>query len=699
MDPYQDSAIKNYNYSYGTPYYLIDKKYSAITYSISYDGTNFMFTPDKYIYGLCNPSQPIIHQSLLAAAIYIMSQCANYAILCSIKNNYDPTKYNDPNFKLPYAGNIDGSKCMMYVDYTNNMVFPDDTEYGPLASYIFPNSRRQNNSSWNREKFLPKDVIEIEFQNDLSIRKYREYNTKEFFKKYLETFKELDKIQTLLKCLKVKEQIDVPTKFVVFGICNQFGKTEQSKKALVSLLYIEHKTSLGEYEKFKEICNDTLDKLLKPFDKDHEYILNMTHVKAKNDFKTFEDIDKFARKCGHLRDPRGIQTLWHYSYIFEDDSIYHEDFGLSRWKGIKTYYPDLYKGLRIILDRYNQLKGDYSAQMDAMYDNKFIELANQKYNDIVSCNDEDAIGNEHLVIKKIYQTLNNLDTIKVSNADELINVFDMVNQYILDGISEVYENKYRKMVLDFSYEHPRAKKMEIVFDNNVLEKYQMKQLLTFKPFETLPENIKNILNNKALVNLKQSLEKFQIFNGAQYDFYINGKKVQTRTNANKETVFQIDDIKSAISNLEFRYSNKFYLDNGNDMSQLSVTHDFAKCVTNVIPNTIKITTKDFEQVINAILSSPFKLNIGWHTYNDHLKPILYEPTEDNSEDTLNSDKWRYHSGKTFDDVIRDSELNLEKIEERIRFSISCDYENDYIIEKNLKKLDCYKKASGEMQWS
>ena len=65
--------------------------------------------------------------------------------------------------------------------------------------------------------------------------------------------------------------------------------------------------------------------------------------------------------------------------------------------------------------------------MDAMYDNKFTELANQKYNDIVSCNDEDAIGNEHLVIKKIYQTLNNLDTIKVSNADELINVFDMVN--------------------------------------------------------------------------------------------------------------------------------------------------------------------------------------------------------------------------------------------------------------------------------
>ena len=691
MDPYQESAIKNYNYSYGTPYYLIDKKYSAITYSISYDGTNFMFTPNKHIYGLCDPSQPIIHQSLLAAAIYIMSQCANYAILCSIKDSWDPTKYNDPNFKLPYAGNIDGTKCMMYVDYTNNMVFPDDKEYGPLSPYIFPNRRRQNNSNWNRDKFLPKDVIEIQFQNDLSTKKYREYHIKDFFKKYLETFKELDKIQTLLKCLKVKEQIDIPTKFIVFGICNQFGKTEQSKKALVSLLYIEHKISLGEYEKFKEICNDTLDKLLKPFDKDHEYVLNMTNLQAKNDFKTFEDIDKIARKCGYLKDPREMQTLLHYSYMFEDDSIYYEDFGLSRWKGIKTYYPELYKGLRIILDRYNELKIPYIERMNKMYNNKFIEVANQKYNNILTSDDD--INNEfELLIRKIQQIFSKLDSIKVDEWDELINVFTMINQEILDSISEVYTNEYKKKILEYSYNHPRAKKMEFVFDTDKLNTgytWVTDNLLTIYPFENLPLSIKNILNNKKIENLQLSLNKFKVFNGVSYDFYINGQKLKWRNNISNQRVYQIENLKDALANFEFKYSTKYCAGSDNHRDLITANYDLSKCISNQSVDSIEINVKDLEQTIHAILTSPFKLNLLWQQKSDNIQPKLFEPIEDTGN-PLDGDKYRYHSEKSFDALINDFEINLEKIKDKIDFHITCEYENEKIIERNLLQVDCIK---------
>ena len=38
MDEFQEAKLKNYGYSGGTPYYLIDNKKNAITYNISYDG-------------------------------------------------------------------------------------------------------------------------------------------------------------------------------------------------------------------------------------------------------------------------------------------------------------------------------------------------------------------------------------------------------------------------------------------------------------------------------------------------------------------------------------------------------------------------------------------------------------------------------------------------------------------------------------
>ena len=691
MDEFQEAKLKNYGYSGGTPYYLIDNKKNAITYNISYDGNQFMFTSNKHIYGLCDPSQPIVHQSLIAGVIYIMAQCANYSVMCSNNVSNDPTKYNDPMFRLPrpILGRNDtliGAKTAIYVDYTNNMVFDDNKEYEPIKDYIFPNSRSAAFEKWSRSVWLPKDVMEIVLQNDLIARKYKDKTTKDFFKQYLDSFRENEEIQEQLKCLKVKEQIDIPTKFIVYGVCNKFGDKEYG--ALVSMLYIEHKIALSDYVKFKTLCNEKLNELLKPFGKTYEYILNMTKKQAENEFKTYEDIDKLTRTCGHLKDPRG---LGYSSYVYEDDNEYYEEFGLSRWKGIRTYYPELYKGLRIILDRYNQLKGAYIEKVNKMYDGKFDEIASQKYDIIL--NDKDDINNAfNLIIRKTQQIFSKLDSIKVNEWDELINIFTMINQDILDSISEVYTNEYKKRILDYSYKHPRAKKMEFVFNTDILEtgihSHMFSELFSFRPFINLPITIKNIIDMPELANLKQALNNFDVYNGATYNFYVNGKKLKWRNNINSERVYQIENIKDALSNFEFKYSTKYYVGCGNYVG-LAVSYDLNECILNSASNDNKITINDLEQTIHAILTSPFKLNFSWKPNEYNQRPILYEPTDDN-DGQFSSEKWSYHSGKSFDTLLNEFEINLEKIIDKMSFYITCEYENEYIIKKNLLQVNCIK---------
>ena len=691
MNEFQVTKDKNFSYTYGTPYYLIGNKKDAITYDISYDGTNFMFKPNKHIYGLCDPSQPIIHQSLIAGAIYIMAQCANYAVMCSNNVSNDPTKYNDPMFRLPMPilGRNDtliGAKSVMYIDYTNNMIFDDNKEYEPIKDYIFPNNRIAPFGTWNRSVWLPKDVMEVIFQNDLIAKRYKGKTTKDFFKQYLDSFRENKEIQEQLKCLKVKEQIDIPTKFTVFGVCNKFGDKEYG--ALVSMLYIEHKIALSDYVRFKTLCNNKLNELLKPFGKTYEYILNMTKKQAEDEFKTYEDIDKIARACGYLKDPRGLE---YSTYTYEDDKEYYEEFGLARWKGIRTYYPELYKGLRIILDRYNELKLPYIERVNKMYNDKFTEIANQKYDNILLGNDD--INDEfEMLIRKIQQTFSKLDLIKADEWDDLINIITMINQEILDSISEVYTNEYKKKILEYSYEHPRAIKMEFVFDTDRLGTgytWVTDDLLTVYPFKNLPSSINNILNTKKFENLKLSLNKFKIFNGVTYDFYINGKKLNWRNNINNQRVYQIESLKDALSNFEFRYSTKYCVGSDNHRDLITVNYDLSTCLVNHVVDSIKIDVKDLEQVIHAILASPFKLKLSWQEKSTNIKPRLYDPLEDNGN-PINSDKWRYHSEKSFDALINDFEINLEKIKDQIEFHITCEYENEKIIEQNLLQVDCIK---------
>ena len=45
--------------------------------------------------------------------------------------------------------------------------------------------------------------------------------------------------------------------------------------------------------------------------------------------------------------------------------------------------------------------------------------------------------------------------------------FVVLNQNILDIINEIYTNQYRQRVKDYKMAHPKAKQMELIFDNNI----------------------------------------------------------------------------------------------------------------------------------------------------------------------------------------------------------------------------------------
>ena len=697
-----ETSLKYYNYCLGTEYYLANKWKNAVTYDISYDGSEFTFSPGEKIYGM--KMVPWKEKSLLGGIVKIM---ATWAIYASAKTRDD--NFEDERFRLSTKQALNGgyvsADVTMYINYTNNMILDkeEDQNYAPLYKYIFPNTRKPEYGGWSANEWLPKQLMKINLSDNLSPVTCKYNILDDLYKKYLDALKENKDILEKLQCLKIREQIDIPTKFVVYGVCNKFGKDNTDNLGLVGILYVEHKIPLQDFYKFKELCNEELDEYLKPFNKTYNDILEMTKEKAAEEFDTFEKIDKFARACGYLRDPRKLTVKYEYlsspriyDYVFGDDDKYSDESGLARWEGIKKFYPELYRGLKIILDRYIELKTEYSKNIKSQYDEKFKEIVNKRKEELMSSTDENFHEHKYLIVRYIQKYIDNLEPIKMDDFDDIFYTFRIFYQDIMDQIAEIYTKRYRQKILEYSYAHPRANKMEFTCDDDIFKGYDTKlqYLLEIQPFITLPNNIKKILNQPKLSNLKSSLNNFKYYAFPHIQFYVNGKKVDIRYNAAKETVYKINDLKQAIQNLTVTFEQTGV----NEPDYYMHIKDWLK---NNNKDAIQISQNEYLKTIHAILSSPIKFKLIWTEHSFNNKPMLYEPIHDKgpkayNEFNIKSNKWAYDSEKSFDDIITSTELNSETVEENIYFNIVCEYENPQIIEENIKKLECYKEANEKL---
>ena len=697
-----ETSLKYYNYCLGTEYYLANKWKNAVTYDISYDGSEFTFSPGEKIYGM--KMVPWKEKSLLGGIVKIMATWAIYASAKTRDNNFEDERFRLSK-KQALIGGYVSADVTMYIDYTNNMILDkeEDQNYAPLYKYIFPNTRKPEYGGWSANEWLPKQLMKINLSDDLSPVTCKYNILDDLYKKYLDALKENKDILEKLQCLKIREQIDIPTKFVVYGVCNKFGKDNTDNLGLVGILYVEHKIPLQDFYKFKELCNEELDEYLKPFNKTYKDILEMTKEKAAEEFDTFEKIDKFARACGYLRDPRKLTVKYEYlsspriyDYVFGDDDKYSDESGLARWEGIKKFYPELYRGLKIILDRYIELKTEYSKNIKSQYDEKFKEIVNKRKEELMSSTDENFHEHKYLIIRYIQKYIDNLEPIKMDDFDDIFYTFRIFYQDIMDQIAEIYTKRYRQKILEYSYAHPRANKMEFTCDDDIFKGYDTKlqYLLEIQPFITLPNNIKKILNQPKLSNLRSSLNNFKYYAFPHIQFYVNGKKVDIRYNAAKETVYKINDLKQAIQNLTVTFEQTGI----NEPDYYMHIKDWLK---NNNKDAIQISQNEYLKTIHAILSSPIKFKLIWTEHSFNNKPMLYEPIHDKgpkayNEFNIKSNKWAYDSEKSFDDIITSTELNSETVEENIYFNIVCEYENPQIIEENIKKLECYKEANEKL---
>ena len=699
-----ETSLKYYNYCLGTEYYLANKWKNDVTYDISYDGSEFTFSPGEKIYGM--KMVPWKEKSLLSGIVKIM---ATWAIYASAKTRDD--NFEDERFRLSTKQALNGgyvsADVTMYINYTNNMILDkeEDQNYAPLYKYIFPNTRKPEYGGWSANEWLPKQLMKINLSDNLSPVTCKYNILDDLYKKYLDALKENKDILEKLQCLKIREQIDIPTKFVVYGVCNKFGKDNTDNLGLVGILYVEHKIPLQDFYKFKELCNEELDEYLKSFNKTYKDILEMTKEKAAEEFDTFEKIDKFARACGYLRDPRKLTVKYEYlsspriyDYVFGDDDKYSDESGLARWEGIKKFYPELYKGLKIILDRYIELKTEYSKNIKSQYDEKFKEIVNKRKEELMSSTDENFHEHKYLIVRYIQKYIDNLEPIKMDDFDDIFYTFRIFYQDIMDQIAEIYTKRYRQKILEYSYEHPRANKMEFTCDDNIFSNiYEpgFSKLFTIEPFATLPNNIQQILKNPNLLNLRSGLNNIIYQSNLHLYFYVNGERVDTHYNMKKQTVYKIDNIQEAIKNLtvviqQIGINNPNYHEN------------IKNWLKNFYKDAIIISEDEYLKAVHALLSSPIKLKLEWHEYESNNKPVLYEPIHDkgpkhaNRQNAIGSIKWIYDSQKTLDDIITSTELNSETVEENIYFNIVCEYENPQIIEENIKKLECYKEANEKL---
>lgn len=718
-------------YTYGTDFFLIDHhagtEFAPIIYDISYDGNEFTFMPSEVIKDNdCGyATVKISDKSLLSGVTKIMALATSFAVQYTPKSKTLSDKEIDKRFIFTKEKDMVNS-VDLYINYTNNMVFKEDSEkYDLLKDFIFPHmyfSKYMNGNIYQEKELLhirytvydnKASVYPIlvpsygqSFPVDKSPSKYYKdflnaYNKEEG--RYFRNFKKNEKgratIADILSELQVKEQIDVPTKLVLFGVCNRFGTKYKGNKGLCAILYINHKISIDDFVSFKEKCNEQLEKYLKRFNINLSVddIKNMTTEKLKslygNDFKQIAILTKV---CGYVRDPRILSDgILDFRY-FNKDNEYSEENGLNRWAAIKKYYPELFKGLKTILDYYLTLKDEYANKFKDEYMSRINQLGNKHMENLLA--DDSELGDDPTkIVKYIKNYLNDIDAIQISNWEELIDVLHMISQGILDIFSNIYTEKYKEDIRNYSYEHPKAKNAELVtYYVEVLK--AIEKLFKYLPFKVsyLPESLKNMLSEYKYSDLQMFLNDYfimeylincRLFNNDQLlDF--KQREVKRQNPTEKDKIFRVYNvnIKDALKTLNVN----FFITKNNTYN-ITQSREFERIIyrnTNMANDDkiYKYSSEVKEEFVNTILSSgPISFELVWYDNYGSDRIFMAEPINDTDPDILLDRRYSFDYNTTVDDIIKGFELDENTINKFLDYRIILKFD-EKAIDANLNKL-------------
>lgn len=697
----QKTSQKYYNYTKGTDYYLANRygELKPIMVDITYDGNEFTFTPDYVITEseAGSNTAKITDRSLLSGVTKLMAIITSF---CAIRSKYNSKDKKNQQFIIKQ----DYNKCdvTLYIDYTNNMIFPDDDpdKYKELKNYIFPNNRYPSYSSGYARINLPKDLIKVEYSTDLGYIKHNNllYDKVKLYKNFLKAFKNEDLINILNK-LEIKEQIDIPTKLVIYGVCDKFGKYK-GYEGICAILYIEHKVTLDDYIKFKSLCDDELNEWLKPLNLTVDYVKELTPEKLRKDISTFADIEELTMACARLGDPRGLQHdkisnyIEYRYYLYDEEHTYSDDGGLQRWQAIKKYYPELYNGLKIILQYYIKLRNEFDKKFQSEYEKKYIEATKDFFDKTLNSEDNvnvleltSDIQIEHAVLRYVNKYINSLEPIKINDISDLFALFNILNQNILDTISKIYTNYYKQQIRDYKAEHPKARQITIIFDTSkdILSKGHIEKstsIFNYEPFKygLLPKVIQDALNktNNTILNI---LNGFKLFYGVKPQFLINNQ-ILSWTNTITHDRKYVINITDALESFEFAYINELKYDNIDDELNKMYKHTAAS----------NIDIKYIKNIINIMLLSEFKLKIKWldthniYNYEYKYKQTLTDPAKNYINDIFKNSV--YNGKSTPDSVIDYLKQNKSGgLNDYIYFKIAFDYKNPEIIADKLKNYN------------
>ena len=710
-------------YTYGTDYFLIDHRpgseLAPITYNISYDGNEFTFMPSEVITdNTCGyASVKITDKSLLSGVTKIMALATSFAVQYTSKSNSMLDKEKDKRFIFTSEAKKENT-VDLYVNYTNNMVFNEDAEqYNLLKPFIFPSYRVSKYTSDHNE-YQEKELLHIPFildDNHKSVYPVPRFATvdkspSKYYKDFLSAFNREDKehyfyfeknygrakIKDILSSLQVKDQIDVPSKLVLFGVCDRFGHAQKGNKGLCAILYINHKITVDEYVIFKEKCDEQLEKYLKQFNVNLtvDDVKNMTTEKLKSLYGTdFRKVALLTKICGYVKDPREIEfdRVGGPSTYYKYDRQYSEEYGLSYWAGIKKYYPELFNAFKNILDYFLSLKDDYSNNFKKEYMDRINQLGNKHMENLLA--DDSQLGDDPTkIIKYIKKYLKDLGETNIENWEELIDVLHMISQGILDIFSDIYTERYKEDIRNYSYEHPKAKNAELVTSYiDVLK--AIEKLFEYHPFEVLylPESLKNMLDDYKYGDLWWFLNYFsmdylincRIFNNDQLlDFKQRTvKSINPEENDKLFRVYNVN-IKDALKTLNVN----FFIAN-NNTDNITQNRKFKDTHSGIYyaVKTYNYSSEVKEKFVNTLLSSgAISFELIWYDKQGDRRITLEEPISDNNPD-VQLDRSTFGYNTTVDDIIKGYELDENTISKFMDYKIILKFDEN-AINANLNKL-------------
>lgn len=714
-------------YTYGTDYFLIDHRpgseLAPITYNISYDGNEFTFMPSEVIMdNTCGyASVKITDKSLLSGVTKIMALATSFAVQYTSKSKSMSDKEKDKRFIFTSEAKKENT-VDLYVNYTNNMVFNEDAEqYNLLKPFIFP-SYRVSKYTTDHNEYQEKELLHIPFlldDNHKSVYPVPRFgyatvdkSPSKYYKDFLSAFNREDKehyfyfeknysrvkIKDILSSLQVKDQIDVPSKLVLFGVCDRFGHAQKGNKGLCAILYINHKITIDKYVIFKEKCDEQLEKYLKQFNVNLtvDDVKNMTSEKLKSLYGTdFRKVALLTKICGYVKDPREIEfdrvggTSTYYKY----DRQYSEEYGLSYWAGIKKYYPELFNAFKNILDYFLSLKDEYSNNFKKEYMDRINQLGNKHMENLLA--DESQLGDDPTkILKYIKKYLKDLGETNIENWEDLIDVLHMVSQGILDIFSDIYTERYKEDIRNYSYEHPKAKNAELVTSYIEVLK-AIEELFEYRPFEVLylPESLKNMLDDYKYGNLWWFLNSFsmnylincRIFNNDQLlDFKQRTvKSINSEENDKLFRVYNVN-IKDALKTLNVNF---FIANNNTDNITQNRKFKGTPSGTSIYydDKIYKYPSEVKEKFVNTLLSSgAISFELIWYDKQGDSRITLEEPISDNNPDVqLNKSTFGYNT--TVDDIIKGYELDENTISKFMDYKIILKFDEN-AINANLNKL-------------